>query len=334
MKSDMRVVLYTDDPSEGGVAVYTHALACGLARSGCPVTVVQSQAANPMIDEQKKLGVRHCWLPFNTLTNFSRTMSQEADAEAAYFATRPDVILFANCDPFSNLAAKAGAVKKGIPFVIVEGYVFPPAHLRDRARLLPVLENHYQQAKAVVAVSLENLDLLHQGFRYFRKEVFPILTPLKVDRSHPFPFISNLSTSLGILQRAPETPEPRFARVRIPQNVPYWLGLPASEDAPGLRFVRLLDVIGHHLDELFPGMEVLEVVPFRVTRNVEVEVDEDEAVDSFTDFVEEELRQRRLEDPVRLEYAAGASRAMLTLLSSRLRLLQQPCGHAAQATAA
>jgi polyphosphate kinase len=84
--------------------------------------------------------------------------------------------------------------------------------------------------------------------------------------------------------------------------------------------VRLLDVIAHHLDELFPGMEVLEVVPFRVTRNVEVELEDDEAVASFTDFVEEELRQRRLEDPVRLEYAAGASQAMLTLLSSKLRL--------------
>jgi len=123
---------------------------------------------------------------------------------------------------------------------------------------------------------------------YFRKEVFPILTPLKVDPSHPFPFISNLSTSLGILQRAPEASEARFARVKIPQNVPSWLCLPASEGTPGLCFVRLLDVIAHHLDELFPGMEVLEVVPFRVTRNVEVELEEDEAVDSFTDLVEED----------------------------------------------
>src|SRR5262249_2028874 len=131
---------------------------------------------------------------------------------------------------------------------------------------------------------------------------------------------SNLSTSLGMLQRAPEASEPRFARVKIPQNVPSWLSLPVSEVAPGLCFVRLLDVIAHHLDELFPGMEVLELVPFRVTRNVEVELEEDEAVDSFTDLVEEELRQRRLEDPVRLEYAAGASRLMLTLLSSKLKL--------------
>src|SRR5262249_20211913 len=136
----------------------------------------------------------------------------------------------------------------------------------------------------------------------------------------PFPFISNLSTSLGMLQRAPEATEPRFARVKIPQNVPSWLSLPASEGAPGLCFVRLLDIIAHHLDELFPGMEFLEVVPFRVTRNGEVELEDDEAGDSFTHLIEEELRQRRLEDPVRLEYAAGASPAMLTLLSSKLKL--------------
>src|SRR5262249_31836797 len=116
--------------------------------------------------------------------------------------------------------------------------------------------------------------------------------------------------------------EPRFARVKIPQNVPSWLCLPASEGAPGLSFVRLSDVIAHHLDELFPNMQVLEVVPFRVTRNVEVELGDEEAVESFPDLVEEELRQRRLEDPVRLEYAAGASRAMLTLLSSKLKLTE------------
>jgi polyphosphate kinase len=155
---------------------------------------------------------------------------------------------------------------------------------------------------------------------YFRKEVFPILTPLKVDPSHPFPFISNLSTSLGILQRAPGAIEVRFARVKIPPNVPAWLCLPASESAPGLGFVRLLDVIAHQLDELFPNMEELEVVPFRVTRNAELELEDDEPVDNVADLVEEELRLRRLEDPVRLEYAAGASRAMLTLLSSKLNL--------------
>jgi polyphosphate kinase len=203
---------------------------------------------------------------------------------------------------------------------------------RVREAILPMLAEQARLFTDVVRPELQRQGIhllawsgLEQSQRqaaagYFHKEVFPILTPLKVDPSHPFPFISNLSTSLGIMQRAPEASEPRFARVKIPQNLPYWLSVPASEGAPGLFFVRLLDVIARHLDELFPGMEVLEVVPFRVTRNVEVELEEDERVDSFAHLVEEELRQRRLEDPVRLEYADGASRAVLALLSSKLKL--------------
>jgi polyphosphate kinase len=196
--------------------------------------------------------------------------------------------------------------------------------LAEQARLFTDVLRPELQRQGIHLLDWSGLDERQRqaAAGYFRKEVFPILTPLKVDPSHPFPFISNLSTSLGILQRAPEASEPRFARVKIPQNVPYWLCLPASESAPGLCFVRLSDVIAHHLDELFPGMEALEVVPFRVTRNVEVELEDEEAVDSFPDLVEEELRQRRLEDPVRLEYAAGASRAILTLLSSKLKLTE------------
>jgi polyphosphate kinase len=196
------------------------------------------------------------------------------------------------------------------------------ALLAEQARVFTDLLRPALQRQGVHLLDWSGLDDRQRqaAADYFRKEVFPILTPLKVDPSHPFPFISNLSTSLGILQRAPDTAETRFARVRLPANVPFWLGLPAPEGAPGLCFVRLLDVMAHHLDELFPGMEVVEVVPFRVTRNVEVEREEDEPVESFSELVEEELRQRRLEDPVRLEYAAGASRAMLTLLSSKLKL--------------
>jgi polyphosphate kinase len=229
-------------------------------------------------------------------------------AEGLRQAPAGGAVASADGDPGSNRLAR---VREAIlPMLAEQARLFTdvlrPGLQRQGIRLLdwPDLDERQTQAAA----------------GYFRKEVFPILTPLKVDPSHPFPFISNLSTSLGILQRAPEASEPRFARVKIPPNVPSWLSLPASEGAPGLCFVRLLDVIAHHLDDLFPNMEFLEVVPFRVTRNVEVELEADEPVDSFSDLVEEELRQRRLEAPVRLEYAAGASPAMLTLLSSKLKL--------------
>src|SRR5262249_3034210 len=115
--------------------------------------------------------------------------------------------------------------------------------------------------------------------QYFCRNVFPVLTPLAVDPAHPFPFISNLSTSLGILLRQPDTGETLFARVKVPDVFPQWLPLPVEphdgQPGAGLCFVHLLEVTRHNLDQLFPGMTVLEAMPFRVTRNAEVEFDDD-----------------------------------------------------------
>ena len=167
MNNNTRVVLYTDDPDEGGVAVYTDSLACGLARAGYQVTCVQTQTDNPMVQEQQKSGVKHHWLPFHTRKDFRRTMINEADAEKAFAEIKPEVVLFANCDPFSNIAAKSAAVRLRVPFVIVENYVwqFPEQLPQKLMRFLPAIEGHYRQARAVVAVSQDNLDHLRQGFK-------------------------------------------------------------------------------------------------------------------------------------------------------------------------
>jgi polyphosphate kinase len=151
---------------------------------------------------------------------------------------------------------------------------------------------------------------------YFRRTVYPVLTPLAVDPGHPFPFLSNLSTSLGILLRPPDSEERLFARVKVPDVFPQWLPLPGA----GQSFVRLLDVIRHNLDDLFPGMVVVEVMPFRVTRSAAVAPEEDEDVESLAELVEEELRQRRFERVVRLEYGPGVSPAQLPLLTRKLGL--------------
>jgi polyphosphate kinase len=287
------------------------------------MTTVQATSAVPFLDRDLS------WLEFD-----KRVLHEAMDDRTPLLERLKFLAIFSsNLDEwFMKRAHGLREAQAGGAVALANGAPGSNRLARVREAILPMLAEQARLFTDVLRPALQ-----HQGIHlldwpglderqkqaaasYFRKEVYPILTPLKVDPSHPFPFISNLSTSLGILQRAPEASEPRFARVKIPQNVPYWLGLPASKSAPGVCFVRLLDIITHHLVELFPGMEILEVVPFRVTRNVEVELDEDEAVDSFTDFVEEELRQRRLEDPVRMEYAAGASRAMLTLLSSKLKL--------------
>lgn len=160
---------------------------------------------------------------------------------------------------------------------------------------------------------------------YFRRMVFPVLTPLAVDPGHPFPFISNLSTSLGVLLKAPETEEPLFARVKVPDVLPQWIKLPDDpvDGKPSrLCHLRLVDLVRNNLEDLFPGMTVLETMPFRVTRSVAVELDDDDRTESLAELVEEELRLRRFEHAVRLEYGPGSSPPMLQILARKLGLAE------------
>ena len=156
---------------------------------------------------------------------------------------------------------------------------------------------------------------------FFNERVFPVLTPLSVDPSHPFPYISNISLNLGILV-VPEKPEngeePRFARVKLPPNVPRLF--PVSGD--GFCFVLLEEVISAHIETLFPGMRILECQPFRITRDADIEIEEDEAGDLLK-TVEQQLRQRRFGFGVRLEVAAGMTPYMVKMLRSSLVLDEQ-----------
>jgi polyphosphate kinase len=142
----------------------------------------------------------------------------------------------------------------------------------------------------------------------FADLVFPVVTPLAVDPAHPFPYISNLSLNLAIFVRNPETTLTRFARVKIPPVLPRFVVLPDGE-----RFVPLEQVIAAHLDSLFPGMEVLGHHVFRVTRNADFEVEEDEGGDLLM-TIESELTQRRFGRVVRLEVHPDIPDDVLDLL--------------------
>ncbi|MBL8800007.1 MAG: polyphosphate kinase 1 [Planctomycetia bacterium] len=158
--------------------------------------------------------------------------------------------------------------------------------------------------------------------QFFRKNVFPVLTPLAVDPGHPFPFISNLSTSLGILLHHPDASERLFARVKVPDVFPQLVPLPdgaADGGVSGYCFIRLLDLIQNHLDQLFPGMVVASVMPFRITRNAVLESD-DEPPENLAETVRAEILQRRFQKVVRLEYGAGGTPAQLQLLVRKLDL--------------
>ena len=141
--------------------------------------------------------------------------------------------------------------------------------------------------------------------RYFRHQIYPVLTPLAVDPSHPFPYISGLSLNLAVLLRNPRSGKEHFARLKVPASLPRLVTVPgrelkASDKAAGTALIPLEKVIARHLDHLFPGMDILEHHLFRVTRNENLEVEEDDAENLLT-AMEKELERRRFGDCVRLE---------------------------------
>ncbi len=149
----------------------------------------------------------------------------------------------------------------------------------------------------------------------FLAKVFPVLTPLAVDPAHPFPYISGLSLNLAVVVRNPQTGLEHFARVKVPPLLPRFV--PASVTNETARFVPLEDVIAAHLDQMFPGMDVLAHHAFRVTRNEDVEVEEDEA-ENLLQAIERELMRRRFGPPVRLEVEESIDPTVLDLLAREL----------------
>jgi polyphosphate kinase len=147
--------------------------------------------------------------------------------------------------------------------------------------------------------------------KLFKERVFPVLTPLAVDPAHPFPYISGLSLNIAVLVRNPKTGKEHFARVKVPPIFARFV--PVGNQ----RFVPLEDVIGEHLKRLFPGMEVLGVHTFRVTRNEDLEVEEDDA-ENLLAALEKELLRRRFGPPVRLEVEESIDAHILDLLVSEL----------------
>src|SRR5690242_416667 len=173
----------------------------------------------------------------------------------------------------------------------------------------------------VPALEKENIDLVRwedltrdeqkECKKLFKERVFPVLTPLAVDPAHPFPYISGLSLNLAVLVRNPKTGKEHFARVKVPPIFARFV--PVGNQ----RFVPLEDVMGEHLKRLFPGMEVLGAHTFRVTRNEDLEVEEDDA-ENLLAALEKELLRRRFGPPVRLEVEESIDPQVKALLLSEL----------------
>ncbi len=177
--------------------------------------------------------------------------------------------------------------------------------------LLPALEKH--GARLVRMNDLTSAEwLVVDGF--FESQVFPVLTPLAVDPGHPFPYISNLSLSLAVRVRDPQTGAEHFARVKVPKSLARWV--PAGR--PG-HFVPIEDVIGVNLGSLFPGMEVMSWHAFRITRFSDFELTGVEEDDDLLSVVERQVFERKFGEVVRLEVQSGMPEALRTLLMEELR---------------
>ncbi len=156
---------------------------------------------------------------------------------------------------------------------------------------------------------------------YFAGQVFPVLMPLAVDPAHPFPYISGLSLNLAVSVRNPKTGKEEFARLKVPQMLPRFVQI-AERAGMGARYLPLEELIANHLGELFPGMEVIDHHVFRVTRNEDVEIDEDES-ENLIKELEKGLLRRRFGPPIRLEITDDMDARTLELLMRELDISSQ-----------
>ena len=186
--------------------------------------------------------------------------------------------------------------------------------------LVPAMKAEGIEILPVSALSDEERAIMRG---YYEHEIFPVLTPLAFDKSHPFPFISNLSLNLAIVVRDPARKEELFARIKVPTDLfPRLIRVPSGKPDKKHRkltekFVFLEDLVAACLDRLFPGMEVVAAYPFRVTRDADFEIEEDEASDLLT-AIEESVELRRIGSPVRVEVSTAMPAVISDMLSVKL----------------
>jgi polyphosphate kinase len=261
------------------------------------------------------------WLEFN-----ARVLHEARDERTPLLERAKFLAIFAgNLDEFFQVrvAGLRQQVEAGRVARAADGRTPAEQLAAARARVLELVADQatifldLRRALAAEGVEIvdyasvpEHHDILRQRFH---DEIFPVLTPLAVDPGHPFPYISTLSLSIAVGLRDPETNERVFARVKVPQILPRLLEVEPS------RFVPIDQVIEANLDELFTGMEVVDSNLFRVTRNADLAIEEDEADDLLL-AIEEELRRRRFGEAVRLEVERSMPAATRTLLMRGLGL--------------
>jgi polyphosphate kinase len=189
-----------------------------------------------------------------------------------------------------------------------------------QSSILPALKKH-----GIEFVTWQDLDETERIYtaKLFQDRIFPVLTPLAVDPTHPFPYISGLSLNLAVVVKNPATNEEFFARVKVPEVLPRFI---ATAKMGSTRFLPLEDLIAIHLQDLFPGMTIEDHYTFRVTRNQDIELEDEETEDLLV-TLEQELLRRRFGPPVRLEIEAGVDEKLVAQLGRELGIGQENIFH-------
>ncbi|MHC5817070.1 MAG: polyphosphate kinase 1, partial [Nostoc sp.] len=298
----------------------------------------KSATPTNLSDPQYYLNRELSWLEFN-----ARVLHEACDDRTPLLERLKFLGIFnSNLDEFFmvRVAGLKQQVEAKVTLLTPDGRT-PQQQLDDiRSTLTPHVKKQHQHFEQVLRPLLVNhgihiLDYidLNQKQRthlnsYFEEQVFPVLTPLAVDPSHPFPFISNLSLNLAVVVKNPDTEEEFFARVKVPSVLPRFLPIPPElgdqkNDKPAnWTGVPLEQAIAHNLESLFPGMNIQEYHPFRITRDADLVLEEDEADDLLL-AIEQELRKRRLGgSPVRLEIQSQTPEIVRSRLLHDLELTE------------
>src|SRR6478672_7690042 len=284
-----------------------------------------SRAIDNPLPEDRYLNRELSWLDFN-----ARVLALAADTSLPLLERAKFLAIFAsNLDEF-YMVRVAGLKRRdemGLSVRSADG-------LSPREQLRRINERTQQIANRCAHVFLDSVRpaLADEGIlivtwleldddergrlsTYFHEQVFPVLTPLAVDPSHPFPFVSGLSLNLAITVKLPDDGGQHFARVKVPDNVDRFVELDSREGA--LRFLPMEELIAAFLPVLFPGLDIVEHHAFRITRNADFDVEEDRDED-LLQALERELARRRFGSPVRLEGADDMTENMLELLLREL----------------
>jgi polyphosphate kinase len=266
------------------------------------------------------------WLEFN-----ARVLHEARDVRNPLLERAKFLAIFAsNLDEFFQvrISGLRQQVQAGSTKVSADGRTANEQLDAARARVLELVAEHsaifaeVRELLAAEGVAIIDYDEVAEHHvklrRRFLDEIFPVLTPLAVDPGHPFPYISTLSLSIAVGLRDPDTGEQSFARVKVPGILPRLLEVERG------RFVLIDQVIEANLDLLFSGLEIVETHCFRVTRNADLAIEEDEA-DDLMSAIEEELRRRRFGEAVRLEVERSMPQETRDILLRGIGLAEADC---------